>query len=252
MSKQCERFALSGEEWRKRTMIPEDSWPQQKWDNLSVGYRKVDETRRCRYEWQRQEAEEVPSRIDAEWRRRMERVEERVAMELSLLKQRRSRGTIPAPSPLSGQPNKFNLNSPPIQTRQRAGETTTPQRQSSIRTEQQPLLRSIVGVQATLSTSCQRLDIGSTTTAERRAHYLPPPKLSLFDGKSSWDIFIVPFESIARHCGWDDIERLFRLTHCLRGDAAEYAFGQLPAEAVNTYDRLRSALETRFRKNRPP
>ena len=40
---------------------------------------------------------------------------------------------------------------------------------------------------------------------------VPMPRQNLFDGKESWDGFIQPFRSLARTCGWDDNEKLFRL-----------------------------------------
>ena len=81
---------------------------------------------------------------------------------------------------------------------------------------------------------------------------VPLPKQIMFDGSNSWESFIIPFESLAKACGWNDSECLFRLTSSLRGDAAEYAFGQLPPEAASSFDALKCALETRFKERRPP
>ena len=81
---------------------------------------------------------------------------------------------------------------------------------------------------------------------------VPLPKQIMFDGSNSWESFIIPFESLAKACGWDDSECLFRLTSSLRGDAAEYAFGQLPPETVSSFDAFKCALELRFKERRPP
>jgi len=81
---------------------------------------------------------------------------------------------------------------------------------------------------------------------------VPLPKPNLFDGKSSWESFIIPFESLARSCRWDAAEQLFRLTNSLRGEAAEYAFGEIPPEATLGYESLEAALEARFKEHRVP
>ena len=57
---------------------------------------------------------------------------------------------------------------------------------------------------------------------------VPMARQALFDGKTTWKSFFQPFEALAQACQWDNNEKLFRLTSCLRGEAVEYAFGQLP------------------------
>ena len=66
----------------------------------------------------------------------------------------------------------------------------------------------------------------------------------------SWEAFIRPFESLALACGWDNGEKLFRLTNTLRGDAVEYAFCQLAPDIVSSYRKLVLALEARFQERR--
>jgi hypothetical protein len=79
---------------------------------------------------------------------------------------------------------------------------------------------------------------------------VPLPRERTYDGKMSWESFIRPFEALASTCGWDNQERLFRLTNCLRGEAAEYVFCNLAPEITGTFERLVSALETRFKDQR--
>ena len=84
------------------------------------------------------------------------------------------------------------------------------------------------------------------------SYSIPLPRQSLFDGKGSWESFILPFQSMAANCGWNNEEKLFRLSNSLREDAAEYAFEQLDVEVVNSYELLVAALETRFKEKRSP
>ena len=79
---------------------------------------------------------------------------------------------------------------------------------------------------------------------------VPMPRQALFDGKTSWESFFQPFEALAVACGWDRNEKLFRLTSCLRGEAAEYAFGQLPQDTLGNYTELERALEARYKEKR--
>ena len=79
---------------------------------------------------------------------------------------------------------------------------------------------------------------------------IPLPRQLVFDGKMSWDSFIIPFVSTAMVCRWTEEEKLFRLTSSLRGEAAEYVFNQLSTEITRSFDSLIRALESRFRERR--
>ena len=83
------------------------------------------------------------------------------------------------------------------------------------------------------------------------ASEVPLPRQMLFDGKSSWDSFIKPFVSLSVSCGWSQEEKLFRLTNSLRDEAAEYAFGYLPSESLQSFNALVAALEVRFKERSP-
>ena len=61
-------------------------------------------------------------------------------------------------------------------------------------------------------------------------------------GKQPGKSFFQPFEALAQACQWDNNEKLFRLTSCLRGEAAEYAFGQLPPEVLQDFTQLEKSL----------
>lgn len=95
--------------------------------------------------------------------------------------------------------------------------------------------------------------LGTVTGNQGRRHTnyeVPMPRQALFDGKTSWESFFQPFEALAQACRWDQNEKLFRLTSCLRGEAAEYAFGQLPPEALLDFTQLEKALEARYKEKR--
>lgn len=79
---------------------------------------------------------------------------------------------------------------------------------------------------------------------------VPMPRQALFDGKTTWESFFQPFEALAVACKWDQNEKLFRLTSCLRGEAAEYAFGQLPQDTLGDFSQLERALEARYKEKR--
>ena len=79
---------------------------------------------------------------------------------------------------------------------------------------------------------------------------MPMPRQALFDGKTTWESFFQPFEALALACKWDNNEKLFRLTSCLRDEAAEYAFGQLPPEALRDFSLLEKSLESRYKEKR--
>ena len=235
-------FALRGEEWQTRRTNPEDTWRQSVWDaggNLSG--------RHSKYEQHVLEAEAEVSKLDAEWRLRLDDMEKRFDKQLSQIYQRGAQVTIPVLSPRSERSHKLNLNSPPSPTRLQTSEKSAPLSRS----------RAIFGTPASPSVSGNRPAAAqqfytSRPQAAGRVHHQPLPKPTIFDEKSTWESFITPFESLARNYGWDEAERLFRLTHSLRGEAAEYAFGQIPPEYTSTYASLRAALEARFKERRSP
>ena len=58
------------------------------------------------------------------------------------------------------------------------------------------------------------------------------PQQDSFDGSRPWSSFLASFTNLAAACGWDNHEKKFRLLACLRGDAADYAYQQLPDEVA--------------------
>ena len=76
---------------------------------------------------------------------------------------------------------------------------------------------------------------------------VPMSRQALFDGKTSWESVFQPFEALAVACKWDQKEKLFRLTSCLREEAAEFAFGQLPQDTLGDFAQLERALEARYK-----
>ena len=102
-------------------------------------------------------------------------------------------------------------------------------------------------------------NLGSATRSDRvdqpysghtGQYNVPMPRQLLFDGNASWESFIQPFKSLALTCGWDSKEQLFRLTSSLRGDAAEYVFGQIPPESLGDFNHVVKSLEARFKGSR--
>ena len=73
----------------------------------------------------------------------------------------------------------------------------------------------------------------------------------LFNGRSSWDVFIKPFISLSASCGLSQEEKLFQLTNSLCDEAAEYTFGFLPNESLQLFDMLVAALELHFKDRSP-
>ena len=87
-------------------------------------------------------------------------------------------------------------------------------------------------------------------TRVRRKYEVQLPRQIIFDGRASWESFIHPFEAMVEACRWDDSERLFRFKNSFRDHAAEYAFRQLGSDELSSYDRLKSAMSTRFQEKR--
>ena len=79
---------------------------------------------------------------------------------------------------------------------------------------------------------------------------IPLPRQMTYHGGTTWQSFVLPFESMAHSCRWSEQEKLFCLCNCLQGDAAGYAFAQLPPDVVGSYELLVQALDTRFAERR--
>ncbi len=88
------------------------------------------------------------------------------------------------------------------------------------------------------------------STSSTGGYHIPLPRQMTFDGKTTWQSFILPFKSLADACGWSEEEKLFRLSNSLRDDAAEYAFAQLTHDVVNSFELLELALDARFAEKR--
>ncbi|MES9879296.1 MAG: hypothetical protein ABW185_00245 [Sedimenticola sp.] len=79
---------------------------------------------------------------------------------------------------------------------------------------------------------------------------VPLPRQMLYDGKGSYETFIRPFTDMANVCKWNSDEKVFRLTNCLRGEAADYVFNQLDANVRSSFYDLQHALASRFKERR--
>lgn len=113
-----------------------------------------------------------------------------------------------------------------------------------------PLAAYVQGQPAAQQNRIQGTNNGNQGHHDVHANYeVPMPRQALFDGKTTWESFFQPFEALARACQWDNNEKLFRLTSCLRGEAAEYAFGQLPPEALGDFGQLERRLKPATRRS---
>ena len=74
--------------------------------------------------------------------------------------------------------------------------------------------------------------------------------LAPFNGSEDWNVFVGPFERMARKKGWTDEERLDRLYERLRGPAVAFVM-TLPENIREDYARLTEQLKQRFGKHIP-
>ncbi|VEN54524.1 unnamed protein product, partial [Callosobruchus maculatus] len=66
-----------------------------------------------------------------------------------------------------------------------------------------------------------------------------------YNGKTSWDIYYMQFENIARMNNWSNEEKACVLTSMLR-DSAAAILENLCASDLRDYDKIASALKLRF------
>ena len=80
---------------------------------------------------------------------------------------------------------------------------------------------------------------------------VPRAKLPTYDGKEEFDVFIVPFERMARRYNWSEQETIDRIYECLKGRAMWFLCS-LPKEMLCTFAAIREALMKRFGRKDPP
>ena len=91
--------------------------------------------------------------------------------------------------------------------------------------------------------------VHKTDKADRKFE-VPLPRQNEFNGTGAWEGFIRPFMGLAVACGWTAEEKKFRLMSSLKGKAAEFVFQQLDPSTINDFEKLISALESRFAERR--
>ena len=84
-----------------------------------------------------------------------------------------------------------------------------------------------------------------------RRRDIPLPRQVVFDGKSSWESFIIQFNMMCKSCDWDEAEKHFRLISSLCGGALDYVFCELRLDVTSSYDQLVKALEARYQDRKP-
>ena len=72
-------------------------------------------------------------------------------------------------------------------------------------------------------------------------------KISPFSGKEDWGVWIARFEAISRRFCLGEDDKLDQLLPKLEGQAAEFAFAQLPPAILSNYGALVKELNCRFR-----
>ncbi len=77
------------------------------------------------------------------------------------------------------------------------------------------------------------------------------PKLATFDGSDDWEVFIHPFERMARRYGWTDPEKLEHLHDCMRKEAVKFIC-TLPQQIQDSYVLIVRHLADRFGRIDPP
>ena len=80
---------------------------------------------------------------------------------------------------------------------------------------------------------------------------VPRAKLPTYDGKEEFDVFIVPFERMARRYNWSEQETIDRIYECLKGRAMWFLCS-LPRDMLRTFAAIREALTKRFGRKDPP
>ena len=120
----------------------------------------------------------------------------------------------------------------------RNGWSTHGQGGPSLRSEMQP------------RRSERNISSSSSGSSSPGGYNIPLPRQMTYDGKATWQSFILPFKQLATACDWSEEEKLFRLSNSLREEAAEYAFQQLTPDVVNSFELLELALDARFAEKR--
>ena len=79
-----------------------------------------------------------------------------------------------------------------------------------------------------------------------RPHYNEPrPKLPVYDGRSEWQSFIVPFNLLAERYDWGKRRQCEEIMLCLTNEAQIFA-SKLPCEIRNDLESLCAEMEKRF------
>ena len=87
-----------------------------------------------------------------------------------------------------------------------------------------------------------------------RGQYMVPHhiKISPYNGKEEWLVWITKFEVVAERYGWSDSEKLDQLLPRLEGQAAQFVYSQLPRSMLDNYSTLTQELSSRFRVIQTP
>ena len=139
-----------------------------------------------------------------------------------------------------------------------------PKKKTEIQRELKQLRRELNEArQALQQQSEQKIDASDETeTTDDEVVFATPdplPRVSVqlphqdtYTGSRPWESFIASFHNMATACRWNSRETRFRLLACLRGDAADFAYQQLPPDVVDDYEKLTTALEDRFGDRKKP
>ena len=81
-------------------------------------------------------------------------------------------------------------------------------------------------------------------TRSRAAEYT---KIPSFTGKEDWQVWLARFEAIGKRFSRSDDEKLDKILPRLEGQAAQFAFVQLPSEKIHNYREFCREMNSRFR-----
>ena len=89
--------------------------------------------------------------------------------------------------------------------------------------------------------------MGSQQPSRTRSRAAEYTKIPSFTGKEDWQVWLARFEAIGQRFSWTDDEKLDQILPRLEGQAAQFAFVQLPSEMIHNYREFCREMNSRFR-----
>ena len=89
--------------------------------------------------------------------------------------------------------------------------------------------------------------VGSHQSFRTRSRAGENTKIPSFTGKEDWQVWLARFEAIGHRFSWTEDEKLDQILPRLEGQAAQFAFVQLPSEMIHNYKEFCQEMNCRFR-----